>query len=169
MLGKLRMRRSKEIRQDSQNISSPEDDISLPEYVSLPEHGGIRSASDDAGQIGQADTGLFAGTGFFGKAFAVVTAPAILQIGALLLQYALASKLPPENPAAAPLGMKATRRGLGGKLASAATTRLATRSVPGALLFGAGLLAKTLLGRSREKRSARLAAFTRDGKPPRYR
>lgn len=39
---------------------------------------------------------------------------------------------------------KAKGLGLGGSLAQAAIVRLATRSVPGAILVGGGLLAKTL-------------------------
>jgi len=49
---------------------------------------------------------------------------------------------------------KAKGLGLGGSLAQAAIVRLATRSVPGAILVGGGLLAKTLHDR---RKSAKLA------------
>lgn len=42
-------------------------------------------------------------------------------------------------------------------LAAYGVTKLATRSVPGALLVGGGLLAKTLFDRSRSRRDARRA------------
>jgi hypothetical protein len=42
---------------------------------------------------------------------------------------------------------------LGRSLAGAALTRLATRSVPGALVVGGGLLAKSLYDRRRAKRA----------------
>jgi hypothetical protein len=41
----------------------------------------------------------------------------------------------------------ATKRGIGGKIVGAALVRIATRSVPGAILVGGGLLAKTLYDR----------------------
>jgi hypothetical protein len=46
-------------------------------------------------------------------------------------------------------------RGLGHALVSTAVARVATRSVPGALLVGGGLLAKTLYDRSLSRRKAR--------------
>jgi hypothetical protein len=46
-------------------------------------------------------------------------------------------------------------RGLGHALVSTAVARVATRSVPGALLVGGGLLAKTLYDRTISRRKAR--------------
>lgn len=43
---------------------------------------------------------------------------------------------------------------LGAKLTGAAVTRIATRSVPGAIVIGGGLLAKTLYDRKKAKRAA---------------
>ena len=42
-------------------------------------------------------------------------------------------------------------------IAGAALVRIATRSVPGAIVVGGGLLAKTLYDRRREKRAAKRA------------
>jgi len=44
------------------------------------------------------------------------------------------------------------KRSIGTKLAMAAATRIATRSVPGAIVVGGALLAKTLYDRKRAKR-----------------
>lgn len=46
-------------------------------------------------------------------------------------------------------------RSMGQMLASYAVARLATRSVPGAIVVGGGLLAKTLLDRRHSRRTAR--------------
>jgi hypothetical protein len=46
-------------------------------------------------------------------------------------------------------------RGLAHSLVSTTVARVATRSVPGALLVGGGLIAKTLLDRSTSRRKAR--------------
>lgn len=63
--------------------------------------------------------------------------------------------------AAAAIGSKAQSklrgRGLLGAVVGIAVTRVATRSLPGALLVGGGLLAKTLYDKSQE-RQARAAA-----------
>lgn len=50
------------------------------------------------------------------------------------------------------------RRTLGEALASAAVSRLAMRSVPGAILVGGGLLAKTLFDRRHEKKQNQSAS-----------
>lgn len=47
------------------------------------------------------------------------------------------------------------QRSFAGALASYAAARIATRSVPGALLVGTGLLARTLYETGRERRAAR--------------
>ena len=51
-----------------------------------------------------------------------------------------------------------------GALAGAALTRIATRSVPGAIVVGGGMLAKALYDRRRQARARRRAALTpKDG------
>ena len=54
------------------------------------------------------------------------------------------------------------RRTLGESLASAAVSRLALGSVPGAILVGGGLLAKTLFDRRNEKKHRRIERETPD-------
>ncbi|MFM5884766.1 MAG: hypothetical protein ACKOQ3_05485 [Novosphingobium sp.] len=51
-------------------------------------------------------------------------------------------------------GASPARGSLLGRLAAAVAVRVATRSVPGALVIGGGLLAKTLFDRRRGKRAA---------------
>ena len=50
-----------------------------------------------------------------------------------------------------------SKRSLSASLAGYALTRVATRSVPGAVLVGGGLLAKTLFDRTRSKKASRRA------------
>ena len=63
-------------------------------------------------------------------------------------------------------------RTMGQTLAAAIVSRIALRSVPGALVIGAGLLGKALLDRSRQRTAARregeaeLAAMAEDAKGP---
>ena len=75
--------------------------------------------------------------------------------GARLLDLTVGSAFPD----AAGSGKAGKRkRGLTGAIAGAALTRIATRSVPGAIIVGGGLLAKMLYDRRQEK--ARAAAKT---------
>ncbi len=50
------------------------------------------------------------------------------------------------------------KTGLAGKMIGAALVRIATRSVPGAIIVGGGMLAKTLHDRRKARRAAELAA-----------
>ena len=71
------------------------------------------------------------------------------QSGARLLDKAVGkidAASPPKKP------------GLAGKLAGAALVRIATRSVPGAILVTGGLIAKTLHDRRKAKKQAGQAA-----------
>jgi hypothetical protein len=52
----------------------------------------------------------------------------------------------------------AGKTGLAGKLIGAALVRIATRSVPGAIIVGGGMLAKTLHDRRKARRAAQGAA-----------
>lgn len=50
-------------------------------------------------------------------------------------------------------GGKPAKRSMKTAIAGAALTRIATRSVPGAIVIGGGILAKTLYDRRRERRA----------------
>jgi hypothetical protein len=66
--------------------------------------------------------------------------------GSKLLDRAVAGLVPGEvEPAAAPR----LKRSLTRALAGAVITRIATRSVPGAIIVGGGMLAKTLYDRKK--------------------
>lgn len=69
--------------------------------------------------------------------------------GNRLIDLAL-GKVLPDDPA-----QPTKRAGLLGGLAGAAAVRIATRSVPGAIVVGGGLLAKTLYDRKRAKNAAK--------------
>jgi hypothetical protein len=70
--------------------------------------------------------------------------------GDKLLDQAV-DKLFPDAPAAE--GGKAARRTLTRTIAGAALIRVATRSVPGAIIVGGGILAKTLYDRRRARKA----------------
>lgn len=53
-------------------------------------------------------------------------------------------------------------KGIGGKIAGAALTRIATKSVPGAIVVGGGILAKFLYDR-RKARKGKPGAGLKDG------
>ncbi len=53
-------------------------------------------------------------------------------------------------------------KGIGGKIAGAALTRIATKSVPGAIVVGGGILAKLLYDR-RKARKGKPGAGRKDG------
>ena len=72
------------------------------------------------------------------------------QGGGKLLNLAVGRLLPPEEkPEKVPL----YKRTLTGGIASSAITRIATRSVPGAILVGGGLIAKALYDRRHKPKS----------------
>lgn len=79
-------------------------------------------------------------------ATAVVLADIALRGGSRLLSMAVNRALLGRNGSG-----KLVPRSLGGKLVGTALTRVAMRSVPGALVVGGGLLAKTLYDRRRSK------------------
>ena len=82
----------------------------------------------------------------------LLVADVALRGGAALVRHAIERALLREayDPDKARKLMK--RRSVGESLASAAVARLAMRSVPGAILVGGGLLAKTLFDRRLEKK-----------------
>ena len=85
-----------------------------------------------------------------------VIARIVREGGSQLIDKAVARLLPDE-----PGG----RLSLGGRIAGAALVRIASRSVPGAILIGGGLLARAL---HRQRKAARASAASRKpatGKP----
>lgn len=70
-----------------------------------------------------------------------------LEGGSKLLDSAARKLTPPAPPA------NAKKPSLIGKIAGAALIRVATRSVPGAIVVGGGLLAKTLYDRRKARRA----------------
>jgi hypothetical protein len=85
----------------------------------------------------------------------LIIADIALRGGGRLLRYVvertlLGVKRPPEKA-----GKIVKRRGMTQTLVGTAVARVATRSVPGALLVGGGLLAKTLYDRSRKRGEAK--------------
>lgn len=72
----------------------------------------------------------------------------VRQGGNKLLGKATKRLLPPDN-------VPKAKSSISRALAGAALTRIATRSVPGALVVGGGLLAKSLYDRRRARRAAR--------------
>lgn len=86
----------------------------------------------------------------------LLVADVALRGGAALVRHAIERGLLGQayGPDKARKMMK--RRSIGESLASAAVARLALRSVPGAILVGGGLLAKTLFERRKENRRKQL-------------
>jgi len=59
------------------------------------------------------------------------------------------------------------RRGIGKRLLSAGLSRMAARSLPGAVLVSGGMAGKVLFDRARARRQARIANGTAAARPPR--
>ena len=78
--------------------------------------------------------------------------------GDRLLDHALHRLFPTEAAAVAP-----KKPGFGGRIARAALMKVATRSVPGAIIVGGGLLAKHL--HDRRKAARAVASDTVEAKP----
>ncbi len=81
----------------------------------------------------------------------------VLRGGKKLLQMAVDGTLlkPPAADAAAAAAPRAPKKrgSITGKIAGAAASRIATKSVPGAIIIGGGLLAKTLYDRKKARKN----------------
>lgn len=82
--------------------------------------------------------------------------------GGQLLEAAIAKALPEERVAANADAAKTPKKSLLGGVASVVVMRVATRSVPGAIVVGGAVLAKTLYDRRHAKRAVRRGATGKD-------